>query len=281
MNLNDFNEPFIEFRSSFFQNDFLINFEPNESYSELNRRQRIFNIENSDNEDNGENSIIYLRRRNAINIFELEQAELKELKSNNENFIKEKDIKYNLYPLFINWKKIESKSIENNYFKIFKLFGYFGEAIYEILRESLPKVDNDEYYTYKNFINELNKLYKKEYKKEEIEKNNFYKKIMSINEDVISLVRNKIIIFKEIPIFLIIFKIYQSIYISLKDKKNIIESLKYQFIILSYMKTDEYDIIYNKYLKRFKIGRYLGLNIFQRNKEEYIKQIKKDYKKFE
>ena len=270
----DFIAPFTEFH------DFLMPFVPNDSFSELNRRQRIFDTENLDNEDNGDNSIIYLRR-NAINIFGLEQAELNELKSNNENFIKEKDIKFNLYPLFINWKKIESKSIENDYFKIFKLFGYFGEAIYEILRESLPKVDNNDYYTYKNFINELNKLYKKEYKKEEIEKNNFYKKIMSINEDVISLVRNKIIIFKEIPIFLIIFKIYQSIYISLKDKKNIIESLKYQFIILSYMKTDEYDIIYNKYLKRFKIGRYLGLNIFQRNKEEYIKQIKKDYKKFE
>ena len=272
-----FIDPFTEFHNISLPNDFLMPFEPNDSFSELNRRQRIFNIENSDNEDN---SIIYFRR-NAINIFELEQAELKELKSNNENFIKEKDIKFNLYPLFINWKKIESKSIENDYFKIFKLFGYFGEAIYEILRESLPKVDNDGYYTYKNFINELSKLYKKEFKKEEIEKNNFYKKIMSINDDVISLVRNKIIIFKEIPIFLIIFKIYQSIYISLKDKKNIIESLKYQFIILSYMKTDEYDITYNKYLKRFKIGRYLGLNIFQRNKEEYIKQIKKDYKKFE
>ena len=274
-----FIEPFADFHNTYFPNDFLMPLEANDFYSELNSRQRIFNIENSDNGDDEENSIIYIRR-NAINIFQLEQAELKELKSNNENFIKEKDIKFNLYPLFINWKKIESKSLENNYFKIFKLFGYFGEAIYEILRESLPKVDNNDYYTYKNFLNELSKLYKKELKKEEIETNNFYKKIISINEDVVSLVKNKIIIFKEIPIFLIIFKIYQAIYISLNDKKKIIESLKYQFIILSYIKNDEYDIIYNKYLKKFKIGIYLGLNIFQRNKEEYIKQIKKDYKRF-
>ena len=274
-----FIEPFADFHNTYFPNDFLMPLEANDFYSELNRRQRIFNIENSDNGDDEENSIIYIRR-NPINIFQLEQAELKELKSNNENFIKEKDIKFNLYPLFINWKKIESKSLENNYFKIFKLFGYFGEAIYEILRETLPKVDNNDYYTYKNFLNELSKLYKKELKKEEIETNNFYKKIISVNEDVVSLVKNKIIIFKEIPIFLIIFKIYQAIYISLNDKKKIIESLKYQFIILSYIKNDEYDIIYNKYLKKFKIGRYLGLNIFQRNKDEYIKQIKKDYKKF-
>ena len=274
-----FIEPFADFHNTYFPNDFLMPLEANDFYSELNRRQRIFNIENSDNGDDEENSIIYIRR-NPINIFQLEQAELKELKSNNENFIKEKDIKFNLYPLFINWKKIESKSLENNYFKIFKLFGYFGEAIYEILRETLPKVDNNDYYTYKNFLNELSKLYKKELKKEEIETNNFYKKIISVNEDVVSLVKNKIIIFKEIPIFLIIFKIYQSIYISLNDKKNSIDSLKYQFIILSYIKNDEYDIIYNKYLTKFKIGRYLGLNIFQRNKDEYIKQIKKDYKKF-
>ena len=95
----DFIAPFTEFHNTLFQTDFLMPFEPNDSFSELN--QRIFNIENS---DNGDNSIIYLRR-NAINIFGLEQAELKELKSNNENFIKEKDIKFNLYPLFINWKK--------------------------------------------------------------------------------------------------------------------------------------------------------------------------------
>ena len=246
-------------------------------FLELNRSQRIFSIENYSDE----HSIIYFRRNNR-NHFQIEQPELNEIKSNNENFIKEKDIKFNLYPLYINWKKIETKSKENNYFNILKLFGYFGEAIYEILVEAFHKVDNDnnDYYTHNNFISELGKLYKKEYNKEEIEKNNFFIKIMNINEDVISLVRNKIIIFKEIPIFLIIFKFYQSIYSALNEKKNIIESLKYQFIILSYLKNDEYETIYNKYLKKFKIGRYLGFNIFQRNKDEYIKQIKKDYKNF-
>ena len=250
-----------------------------DSFSELNRRQRIFNVENSDSE---EHSIYYIRR-NSRNQIQIEQPELKELKSNNKNFINENDVKFNLYPLYINWKKIESKSIDNNYFNIFKLFGYFGEAIHEILIESGPKFDNNnnnDYYTHKNFISELSKLYKKEYTKEAIEGNNFYQKLMDINEDVISLARNKIIIFKEIPIFLIVFKFYQAIYTSLKDKKNIIESLKYQFIILSYIKNSEYDKLYDKYLKKFKIGRYLGLVIFKRNKDEYIKQIKKDYKNF-
>ena len=274
--INDILEPFPLFTERVFMPFENFNNRLEDSFSELNRRQRIFNIENSDSE---EHSYFYIRR-NSRNHIQIERPELKEIKSNNENFIDENDIKFNLYPLYINWKKIESKSIDNNYFNIFKLFGYFGEAIYEILIESCPKVDNNNnnYYNHKNFISELSKLYKKEYTKEAIEENNFYIKIMDIKEDVISLARNKIIIFKEIPIFLILFKFYQAIYTSLKDKKNIIESLKYQFIILSYIKNDEYDTIYDKYLKKFKIGRYLGFIIFQRNKEEYIKHIKKDYK---
>ena len=46
-------------------------------------------------------------RRRRREILELEGV--KELESNNENFINENNIKYNLYPLYINWKKIETK----------------------------------------------------------------------------------------------------------------------------------------------------------------------------
>ena len=41
-------------------------------------------------------------------------------------------MKYSLYPLYINWKKIETKKLNNNDYNIFKLFGYFGFAIYNI-----------------------------------------------------------------------------------------------------------------------------------------------------
>ena len=220
------------------------------------------------------------RRRIRGTRIQVEQPEINEINSKNEKFIKEKDIKYGLYPLYINWKKIEIKTSDNNYFNIFKLFGYFGEAIYEILIETSQKIDANIYYTYKNYINELNKLYKKEYEEEEINRINFLKKIMSIKEDVFSLLKNKIVLFKEIPIFLIILKFYQSIYTSLKDKNNVVESLKYQFTLLNDMKEDEYDIIYNTYLKKFKTGRYLCVNNFQKNKEEYLKRIKSDYKSF-
>jgi len=213
-------------------------------------------------------------RRRHREILELE--EIKELESDNENFIKEKNIKFDLYPLYINWKKIETKKYPNEYFNIFKLFGYFGEAIFEILKETIPK--SDDYYTNKNFLIELIKLYQKDLTKEEIEQNKFYKKLLDIFDDVISLVKNKIVIFKEIPIFLTVLKLYQLLYSSLKDKKNCIESLKYQFIILNYLKSDEYDLLYDKYLKVCKTGRFLGYNIFRRSKDEYIKQIKREYK---
>jgi hypothetical protein len=206
------------------------------------------------------------------------QEDLDEIKSDNNNFIKEENIKFDLYPLYINWKKIESKKIENYYFNIFKLFGYFGEAIYEILTKAIPKDDN--YYRSNNFVNELNKLYKMKYKKEEIENNNLFKKLLEIKDDVFSLIKNKIVIFKEIPIFLIILKFYESFYSSLKDKNNAIESLKYQFIILNYLKNDEYEIIYKKYLQKFRSTGFLSQKIFLDNKGEYIRQIKRNYKMF-
>ena len=217
----------------------------------------------------------YRRRHRPRSLFRTRPEHIgKEIESENNNFIKEKEMKYELYPLYINWKKIEEQNFENEgnyFFNVFKLFGFFGEAIFEILIESNPKND---YYTHKNFLKELFKLYKKEYKKEEIDKNIFYKKLMDIFENVVSLVKNKIIIFKEITIFLLIFKIYQAIFSSLKDKKNYIESLKNQFIILSYLTNDEYLKIYNTYLDKYTHG------AFQRDKSEFIKQIKKSYKIF-
>ena len=69
-----------------------------------------------------------------------------------------------------------------------------------------------------------------------------------------------------------IFKIYQKFFSCLKDNKNAIESLKNQFIILSYLKNEEYEKIYQKCLKKID---------FPKNKADFIKQIKKDYKLYE
>ena len=64
--------------------------------------------------------IFYFRTREEIEFQE------NTIPNNNKNCMKEKDIKYNLYPLYINWKQLETN--EDDYYKIFVHFGYFGAA---------------------------------------------------------------------------------------------------------------------------------------------------------
>ena len=67
------------------------------------------------------------------------------IKKYNKNIIIilcEKNIKYNLYPLYINWKETEREKENNVYYYIFKLFGYFGEAIFLLLKEAFHIYDN-------------------------------------------------------------------------------------------------------------------------------------------
>ena len=212
---------------------------------------------------------------------ETEREILKEIKSKNENFIQEKNIKYNLYPLYINWKKIERKSDNNAYFNIFKIFGYFGEAIFNILNINDP--DN---YNHKNFINELNS-YNKKYTETQIMKNEFLQKLISLYDNVISLIKNRIIIFKEISVFLIIMRLYENYYSIINDYDKVLELLKYEFSIIYHIKDNEYKRIYDKYYKKFGLYSYdddyddhYSINSkFPNNKKNYINYIRSIYKK--
>ena len=215
---------------------------------------------------------------------------LKELNSNNENFMQEKNVKYSLYPLYINWKKIEIKSDNNVYFNIFKLFGYFGEAIFNILKETTK---DENYYNHKNFLKELNSFYIKYKIKSQIEENEFIKKLINIYEDVISLIKNKIMIFKEITVFLIIMRIYEIYYLKYKDNNKVLEIIKYQYKILSYLKEEEYKKIYNRYYKKLNcpiddeygeededlyfFSKYICK--FPKSKKDYINYIRNIFKK--
>jgi hypothetical protein len=58
--------------------------------------------------------------------------------NNNPNFMHEKEMKYNLYPFYINWKKLEVN--EDQYFDIFVHYGYFGVSIYSSLVELYPNI---------------------------------------------------------------------------------------------------------------------------------------------
>ena len=212
-----------------------------------------------------------------------EQENLKEIKSQNDNFMQEKNINYKLYPLYINWKKIETKDKNNIFYNIFILFGYFGEAIFNILTE----INHNEIYcNHRNFLYKLN-AYKKNYTNSQIKENEFMKKLISIYDDVISLIKNRIIIFKEISIFLIIMRLYENYFLIVNDNNKLLEVLKYEFFIIYNLKDTEYKKIYDKCFK--KIDHYyddydeeiwsVDTSRFPKNKKLYINNIKRIYKK--
>ena len=217
----------------------------------------------------------------SITSREREINNLKEIKSNNNNFMQEKNIKYNLYPLYINWKEIEKEKENNVYYDIFKLFGYFGEAIFLLLKETFHMYDN--YYNYKNFLKELYSFYTDNYDELTIVNDKFFKKIINIYDDVISLIKNKIIIFKEITVFLIIMRLYELYFIKTNANDKVLEVLKYQYIILSNIKDDEYNKIYKKYFKKLNyqfMTNWISKKMkIPKDKKSYINNLRSIYKK--
>ena len=214
---------------------------------------------------------------------ENESGKIKEIKSNNECFAKENNIKYNLYPLYINWKKIESKSLNNSYYNVFKLFGFFGEAIFNIIKEAND--EDKDYYNHRNFLSELNFYNTKNYSMEEIKENRFFKRLINIYDDVISLIKNNLILYKEISVYLIVMRLYENYFLTIDDTTNALEELKMQFKIISNMKDNDYKKIYNAYYKKVNrddsndIWRHDRKSKLPKNKESYINYIKIAYKK--
>ena len=88
------------------------------------------------------NEIIRLIRMRYIDM----EVQNSQVKNNNPNFMQEEDMKYNLYPLYINWKKIEER--KNEYYEIFIHYGYFGAAVFS----SFKMIDYSINLTYKNII---------------------------------------------------------------------------------------------------------------------------------
>jgi hypothetical protein len=178
---------------------------------------------------------------------------------------------------------LERKSENNVYYNIFKLFGYFGEAIFNILINN----DNSNHFNHKNFLSELNS-YNKNYTKSEIMENEYLKKLISIYDNVISLIKNRIIIFKEISVFLIIMRLYENYYSTINDFDKVLEILKYEFSIIYHIKDNEYKKIYDKYYKKLAFYSYeddyddfsYSINSeFPKSKKNYINYIRSIYKK--
>ena len=76
----------------------------------------------------------------------------------------------------------------------------------------------------------------------------FIHKSPEINQ-IYNLIKKKIIMFKEIPIYLIILKIYEIYYLYKDERIKIIDLLKYQYLLISYMTDDEFNEIFQEHFK--------------------------------
>ena len=245
--------------------------------------------ENNDSENN--NELISRSQTNLINMrYELAfyfQRHLEECEdqivpelNNNPNFMHEKDMKYSLYPLYINWKKIEAN--ENSYFDMFVHYGYFGASIYSSYRDIYPNINNKNIiYLFSSLCYDF--LINQGEEKNEKELEMFISKLPE-NKVIYKLIQNKVVMFKEIPIYLIILKIYEIYYLYKGEEEKLIELLKYQYLLLSYMTEDEYNEIFENHFKGkvyslfkklvYKIGVQLELPI---TKTKYINHMKSIY----
>ena len=226
------------------------------------------------------NEIIRLIRMRYIDM----EVQNSQVKNNNPNFMQEEDMKYNLYPLYINWKKIEER--KNEYYGIFIHYGYFGAAVFS----SFKMIDYSINLTYKNIIETFSTmcseflLNSKDKESDSKEAREFMNLLPDINI-IISLIKNKILMFKEIPMYILILKIYEIYYIYDKEKQKLVELMKYQYLLISYLKDNEYKKLFEKNFGEKiksvfdKIVDTLGKKYeLPNSKKKYINHIKFIYK---
>ena len=225
---------------------------------------------------------------------EREDEEYKEETSENPNFMQETNMKFRLYPLYINWKKIEHN--EQGYYRVFLRYGYFGSAIFSSFKDKYPSLDAknmfsvlaefiSENFFKKNINNSLQDNKNDNMNEEEDKKvREFFDKLPKIN-DLINLIENKIIMMKEVSLLILILKIYEIYFIINKYNNDIINVLKYEYLLLSYLSDEEYKDIYNNHFKGkiSKIFKKLSetngkLYIFPKTKVKFVNHIKSVYK---
>ena len=225
----------------------------------------------------------HLRRLFLRHIEEREDEQIKE-ENSNPNFMLEKDMNFRLYPFYINWKKLEEN--ESGYYRIFVHFGYFGASIYSSFKERYPSLDvNNILHVLASFIPEY--LLSNDNKTETSEKiiKEFFEKIPKL-DDICELIQKRIIMFKEVPMILLILKIYEINYLIEKKKEECEKVLKNQYLLGSYLNNNEYKEICEthykgKISKAFKkIVETHGKDYeFPKTKPKFINHIKLIYKK--
>ena len=227
----------------------------------------------------------YFRRNRQEREDEDALIELEYNSNLNKNFMKEKDINFRLYPFYINWKKLEAN--EYDYYHILIHFGYFGASIYSLFKEKFPILTvKNIIYILSTFIPDflLNKDSKEESYQKEIKE--FFDKLPYL-DDLLRLIKNKIMMFKEVPLIIIVLKLYEIYFLIKKNYKEIEKVLKGEFLLLNYLNENEYDQIVKNHFNG-KVRRIFLKIVVDNGKEYelpntkllYYNHIKYIYKKY-
>ena len=227
-----------------------------------------------------------LRRYFRRHIEECEDEAIIEEENNantNPNFMKEQDMNFRLYPFYINWKKLEAN--EPSYYRTFIHFGYFGASVYSSFKEKYPNLSLDNIlFVLSSFISEY--LLSKDNKDEASQKviKDYFEKIPNL-DDICELIKKKIIMLKEVPMILLVLKIYEINYMIQKNNVELEKVLKAEYLLGTYLTDEEYNDI-NKHYKG-KINKLFKKLVEEngkeyklpKTKEQYFNHIKYVYKK--
>ena len=227
-----------------------------------------------------------LRRYFRRHIEECEDEAIIEEENNantNPNFMKEQDMNFRLYPFYINWKKLEAN--EPSYYRTFIHFGYFGASVYSSFKEKYPNLSLDNIlFVLSSFISEY--LLSKDNKDEASQKviKDYFEKIPNL-DDICDLIKKKVIMLKEVPMILLVLKIYEINYMIQKNNVELEKVLKTEYLLGTYLTDEEFNDI-NKHYKG-KINKLFKKLVEEngkeyklpKTKEQYFNHIKYVYKK--
>jgi hypothetical protein len=215
-------------------------------------------------------------RRRLYDDYSVDEDMENAIYNSNENFkqfSKENDINFRNYPFPINWVEIEND--ENEYYYILSKYGYFGVSIYTQLNK-IKKV------TLNNLIVLIAEMFSSFLKKESVEKlKEFIFSLPQTPEMIYKMIKNKCILVKEIPVYLIMLIIYEIFYFfhdngQYNNYNNQKLILKGQYTLINMINDDEYKSIYEDSFKGKPIQMLSKLNYnIKKERKKYLKHINK------
>ena len=188
----------------------------------------------------------------------------------NSNFMTNEEIDFKKYPLNINWKKIEEN--KESYLIVFSQYGLIGTVIYDVLKLERLRVYNilieKAIDVIESFATDSCSIK---------EKNDTLQNLPDF-DIVFSLIKNKVILFREIPVYIIFLKFYEvKIYdedvncVNPENKSLLTKIIESYYLLLSRLKDYEYNHIYKqsfltsenaiKRLVKIKGRKYLRKNV--------------------